>query len=71
MRRAALQDEDVSAKNGLNVVLTIDAAVQHIMETALAEAVEKHAPASITGIVIRPRTGEILALASLPKAQSE
>ncbi len=63
---AALQDEDVSAKNGLNVVLTIDAAVQHIMETALAEAVEKHAPASITGIVIRPRTGEILALASLP-----
>ena len=63
---AALQDEDVSAKNGLNVVLTIDAAVQHIMETALAEAVEKHSPASITGIVIRPRTGEILALASLP-----
>ena len=63
---AALQDEDVSAKNGLNVVLTIDAAVQHIMETALAEAVEKHAPASITGIVMCPRTGEILALASLP-----
>ena len=63
---AALQDEDVSAKNGLNVVLTIDAAVQHIMETALAEAVEKHSPASITGIVMRPRTGEILALASLP-----
>jgi cell division protein FtsI (penicillin-binding protein 3) len=63
---AALQDEDVSAKNGLNVVLTIDAAVQNIMETALAEAVEKHAPVSITGIVMRPRTGEILAMASLP-----
>ncbi len=27
---------------------------------------QKHAPASITGIVMRPRTGEILAMASLP-----
>ena len=63
---AALQDEDVSAKNGLNVVLTIDAAVQHIMEEALADAVKEHAPASITGIVMRPHTGEILAMASLP-----
>ena len=61
-----LRDEDVQAQNGLNVVLTIDAAVQHIVETALAAALEKHGPQSITGIVLRPRTGEILALASLP-----
>jgi cell division protein FtsI/penicillin-binding protein 2 len=61
-----LRDEDVQAKNGLSVVLTIDAAVQHIMETALADAMKEHAPASITGIVMRPRTGEILAMASLP-----
>jgi cell division protein FtsI/penicillin-binding protein 2 len=61
-----LRDEDVQAKNGLNVVLTIDAAVQHIMEEALADAVKEHAPANITGIVMRPRTGEILAMASLP-----
>ena len=27
---------------------------------------EKHSPISISGIVIRPRTGEILALATLP-----
>ena len=63
---AALQDEDVQAKNGLNVVLTIDAAVQHIMEEALADAMKEHAPANITGIVMRPRTGEILAMASFP-----
>jgi cell division protein FtsI (penicillin-binding protein 3) len=61
-----LRDEDVQAKNGLNVVLTVDAAVQHMMEEALANAVKEHAPASITGIVMRPHTGEILALASLP-----
>jgi cell division protein FtsI/penicillin-binding protein 2 len=62
----AWRDEDVHARDGLNVVLTIDAAVQHIVETALAEAMQKHTPKSITGIVMRPRTGEILALASLP-----
>ena len=62
----ALRNEDVHPRDGLNVVLTIDEAVQHIVETALTEALQKHTPKSITGIVLRPRTGEILALASLP-----
>ena len=62
----AWRDEDVYARDGLNVVLTIDSAVQHIVETALAEALQKHTPKSITGIVMRPRTGEILAMVSLP-----
>jgi cell division protein FtsI/penicillin-binding protein 2 len=62
----ALRDEDVTARDGLNVVLTIDAAVQHIVETSLADAMQKHTPKSITGIVMRPSTGEILAMASLP-----
>jgi cell division protein FtsI (penicillin-binding protein 3) len=61
-----LRDEDVQAQSGLSVVLTIDAAVQHILETTLTNAMARHAPESITGIVMRPRTGEILALASLP-----
>ena len=62
----ALRDEDLQPRDGLNVMLTIDAAVQHIVEDELADAMQKHAPESITGIVIRPRTGEILAMASLP-----
>ena len=62
----ALRDEDVQPHDGLNVVLTIDAAVQHILETSLADAMQKHTPASITGIVMRPGTGEILAMATLP-----
>ena len=53
-------------RDGLNVVLTIDSVVQHIVESALAEAMEKHSPVSISGIVVRPRTGEILAMATLP-----
>ncbi len=61
-----MRNEDVEPYDGDTVVLTIDAAIQHIMEKSLADALEKHSPKSITGIVMRPRTGEILALASLP-----
>jgi cell division protein FtsI (penicillin-binding protein 3) len=50
----------------MNVVLTLDAAIQHIVETALADALQKHTPLSITAVVMRPRTGEILAMATLP-----
>ena len=64
--QVALRDEDVHARDGLNIVLTIDSAVQHIVETALADALQKHTPKGITGIVMRPRTGEILAMVSLP-----
>jgi cell division protein FtsI/penicillin-binding protein 2 len=63
---AALRDEDVQPRNGVNAVLTIDAVIQHILETALADAMQKHTPISITGIIMRPRTGEILAMATLP-----
>ena len=62
----ALRDEDVKSRDGLNVVLTLDEAIQHILETSLADAMQKHAPVSITGVVMRPGTGEILAMASLP-----
>lgn len=60
------REQDVEARDGLNVVLTIDSVIQHIVETALADAIEKHSPVSISGIVVRPRTGEILAMATLP-----
>jgi len=62
----ATRDEDVQVRDGLNVELTIDAVIQHILETELADALQKHTPRSITGIVMRPSTGEILAMASLP-----
>ncbi len=60
------REQDVEARDGQNVVLTIDSVIQHIVETALADAMEKHSPLSISGIVVRPRTGEILAMATLP-----
>jgi cell division protein FtsI/penicillin-binding protein 2 len=60
------RDEDVHARDGLNVVLTIDSAIQHIVETAMLKAWKDHSPKGITGIVVRPGTGEILAMASFP-----
>jgi cell division protein FtsI/penicillin-binding protein 2 len=61
-----LREQDIEARNGLNVVLTLDAVIQHVCETALAEAMQKYSPISATAIVMRPRTGEILAMATLP-----
>ena len=58
--------QDVAPKSGLNVVLSLDAGVQHIVEEELAVAAEKHTPLSVSCIVVRPRTGEIVAMASLP-----
>jgi cell division protein FtsI/penicillin-binding protein 2 len=62
----ALRDEDVAARDGLDVALTIDSGVQLILENALVEAMKAHNPKSIAGIVVRPSTGEILAMATLP-----
>jgi cell division protein FtsI/penicillin-binding protein 2 len=61
-----MRGQDVEARDGLNVVLTIDSVIQHILESELAEAMEQHTPISISGIVVRPRTGEVLAMATLP-----
>jgi cell division protein FtsI (penicillin-binding protein 3) len=60
------RDEDVAAHDGLNVVLTLDAGLQNIVESELAAGVEKHSPISISCTMVRPRSGEILAMATLP-----
>jgi cell division protein FtsI/penicillin-binding protein 2 len=60
------REQDVAPRPGLNVVLTLDAALQTIIEAEIAEAYRRHAPVSISAIMVRPRTGEILALANYP-----
>ncbi len=62
----AYRDQDVEPRDGLNVVLTLDAGLQNIVESELAAAVEKHSPISASCVMVRPRTGEILAMATLP-----
>ncbi|HNQ90655.1 MAG TPA: penicillin-binding protein 2 [Verrucomicrobiota bacterium] len=58
--------DELAPRHGLNVVLTLDARVQHAVEEELARTLEKYRAASACCIVVRPRTGEILALANLP-----
>jgi len=61
-----MREEDVEPRDGLNVILTIDTGVQDIVEQELAAAVQKHTPISACAIVVRPRTGAILAMAIWP-----
>ncbi len=61
-----MRDQNVPARDGFNVVLTIDSVIQNTLENALASSMKNFSPQNITGIVLRPGTGEILAMASLP-----
>ena len=51
---------------GANVSLTIDLMIQHHVEKALADAVKSTHARGGTIVVLRPATGEILALANYP-----
>jgi cell division protein FtsI/penicillin-binding protein 2 len=51
---------------GANVALTIDLTIQHHVERALLEAVRKTRARGGQIVVVRPATGEILALANYP-----
>lgn len=53
-------------EDGMDVVLTIDRTVQYIAERELDRAVVQHRASGGTVIVMKPRTGEVLAMASRP-----
>jgi cell division protein FtsI (penicillin-binding protein 3) len=60
------RSEDVPPQNGCRIVLTIDQTIQHIVEEELERVCEERRPASAVAIVMRPDTGEILAMANRP-----
>ncbi|MBA2725747.1 MAG: penicillin-binding protein 2 [Actinobacteria bacterium] len=51
---------------GKSLFLTIDKELQYFTELTLADAVERYRAAAGTAIILRPQTGEILALANVP-----
>ncbi len=55
-----------AATDGNNVNLTVDLGLQCIVERELDAAVKKYAPETATAIFMRPKTGEIVAMASRP-----
>ncbi|MCE9610124.1 MAG: penicillin-binding protein 2 [Chthoniobacter sp.] len=58
--------QEVAARNGNNVSLTIDMGLQMIVEQELDATIKKYHPAGATVIMMEPKTGRILALANRP-----
>ncbi len=54
------------ARDGTNLILTIDHTAQYETEKILRETFEKHKANGATAIVMEPKTGKIIALANLP-----
>ncbi len=54
-----------AVKNGNNIRLTIDSRIQQIVEDALSEGLEKFQAKNAIGIFLNPKTGEIVAMATL------
>ena len=66
-----LRGLEQQAQDGYNVNLTIDIGLQNIVEKELDAAVKKYSPETATAILMRPKTGEIVAMASRPLLRFE
>jgi cell division protein FtsI/penicillin-binding protein 2 len=63
---AAYRGRDQQPVDGFNVGLTIDLAIQHIIEEGLDQVQARYQSSASCAIVMQPHTGEILALANRP-----
>lgn len=54
------------ARNGKSLVTNIDRSIQFIVETALKKGMEKYGAKGVSAVVMDPKTGAILAMASYP-----
>ncbi len=59
-------NDQSGALDGRNLVLSIDRAIQFLVESKLQEGIEKYGAASGMVGIMDPRTGNILAMASFP-----
>ncbi|MBR1985520.1 MAG: PASTA domain-containing protein [Mogibacterium sp.] len=55
------------AQDGYSIVTTIDSVIQHFVEDALVTGMKKTGADAITCIVMDPKTGDILAMATTPE----
>ncbi|MDQ3091329.1 MAG: penicillin-binding protein 2, partial [Actinomycetota bacterium] len=65
----SVREEEV-AEPGETVRLTIDAAIQGKVEDVLARVAERYSPKGATALVMRPQTGELLAMANWPRVDA-
>lgn len=62
----SVQDGYVGPQRGRDLILTVDEKVQYIVEKELDRLMAEYSPASVSAIVMDPKTGEILAMANRP-----
>ena len=60
------EEQYYQAEDGLNVVLTLDEVLQHYAEKALANGMKETKANKIMCLVMDPKTGDILAMATNP-----
>jgi cell division protein FtsI/penicillin-binding protein 2 len=60
------QNIDKPAKNGQNVVLSIDRNIQSKVEQALADGLQRNHATNGSVLVLNPQNGQVLAMANLP-----
>lgn len=58
--------QEQAAQDGRSIELTIDMGLQAILETELENAYRDLKPETATGIIVDPKTGEILAMSNRP-----
>jgi len=63
---AEFREREVESSDGLNVELSIDLMVQHIVEAVVTKLAEEYNPNGISVIVSEPATGAVLAMANYP-----
>ena len=65
-RRRPIGEIQKPPTEGRRITLTIDERIQHITETALMQSIRETGSLSGVAVVLDPRTGEVLAMSSLP-----
>lgn len=65
-RSYAVGSRSAGGVEGASLTLTLDASIQHVAERELAAAAEKYHARAGSVVVLEPRTGAVLALASYP-----
>ncbi|MDP3980162.1 MAG: penicillin-binding transpeptidase domain-containing protein [Chlamydiota bacterium] len=61
-----LRHQSVSVQDGMDLVTTIDIAIQTMVESQIDILIEKYEPESASIVVMNPANGDILALANRP-----
>lgn len=59
-------EQYIEPENGKDIILTLDATIQSIVEKYLYKAYVENIAEYATAVVLRPSTGEVLAMSSMP-----